>query len=320
MVIAPRQTSHGAEPLVSVVLPTHNRADLLRRAISSVLAQTHRALELIVVDDASTDHTPDVVATCDDSRLRYVRLERNRRAAAARNVGIRLARGELVAFQDDDDIWLIDKLRQQVARMKTAPLNVVLCLCGHFWVSDAEVRIVGNPEVFTGLDFRRGPLGGFGLIATPSWLVRRASLERAGLFDERMQSLDDWELALRLKQLGNFQFVDKPLFIHDRAAGGAMWRNRSVFSSDMRLILAKHGELWRGAPEMLAPLQLVVAKSEAEFHSLRESRIWLLRSLRLDPRQPKAWILLAATMMGRHLVHTAITLWRRVAFTIRGRR
>src|SRR5690349_21057547 len=83
-------------PLVSVIMPTHNREALLPRAIKSVLDQTYRNLELFVIDDASTDNTPAVVRRFDDPRLHYIRLEKNSRAAAARNVGIKASKGELL--------------------------------------------------------------------------------------------------------------------------------------------------------------------------------------------------------------------------------
>src|SRR5215218_7102231 len=94
------------EPAVSVVIPTYNRAPLLGRSIRSVLAQCYEDFEVIVVDDGSTDDTAEVVAGFRDARVSYVRLARNTGAGAARNVGIRLARGGFLAFQDSDDEWM----------------------------------------------------------------------------------------------------------------------------------------------------------------------------------------------------------------------
>jgi glycosyltransferase involved in cell wall biosynthesis len=302
--------SGPAGPLVSVILPTHNRASLLPRAIASVLAQTHANLELIVVDDASSDDTPRVVGTFADPRLRYVRLEQNRRAAAARNVAIGMARGALIAFQDDDDVWLVDKLRRQVECLERADERVGLCLCAHLRIGPTSVIRVGSPDAFRDLDFRRGPLAGFGLIATPSWLARRRALEAAGLFDERLRCWDDWEFALRISQHAQFAYVDEPLFLHDRVLGGAMWRNEAAYSHDMRIILGRHGAFWQDHPRQLAALQFIVARSEARFHSVREARRWLYRALRLDPLQPKAWALLLGTLGGTATVGTMTAAWR----------
>ena len=102
--------------LVSVILPTFDRAELLPRSIGSVLAQTDGHLELIVVDDGSSDDTEGVVARLADPRVRYLRLPENRGLPAARNAGIAIARGEYVAFQDSDDVWAPDKLARVVVQ------------------------------------------------------------------------------------------------------------------------------------------------------------------------------------------------------------
>ena len=108
-------------PHVSVVLPTFDRADTLLRSVASVLDQTYRNLELIVVDDGSTDHSAALIGDVKDARLRYVKLTRNRGQAAARNVGISESRGDLIAFQDSDDTWQSDKLEQQVNVLAANP-------------------------------------------------------------------------------------------------------------------------------------------------------------------------------------------------------
>jgi glycosyltransferase involved in cell wall biosynthesis len=103
-----------SDPLISVVLPFYNREDVLGEAIRSVLEQTFTDLELILVDDGSTDQSPDVARSLRDERLRHHRLPTNRGVSAARNAGIALARGRFLAFQDSDDRWLPDKLRAQL--------------------------------------------------------------------------------------------------------------------------------------------------------------------------------------------------------------
>lgn len=109
------------EPRVSVVIPTFNRARFLPDAIRSVLRQTHRDIELIVVDDGSTDHTREVLAGFDDARLCLVFIERSRSPARARNVGVARATGQFVAFLDSDDVWLPEKLERQLAALLASP-------------------------------------------------------------------------------------------------------------------------------------------------------------------------------------------------------
>src|SRR5262245_49867936 len=100
------------DPMVTVVIPTRNRACVLRRAVDSVLRQTVTDFELIVVDDASTDGTEALVGSIRDSRVRYIKCRNGVGASAARNIGIRAARGRFVAFQDSDDEWLPAKLER----------------------------------------------------------------------------------------------------------------------------------------------------------------------------------------------------------------
>ena len=109
------------KPTVSVILATYNRGYILRQAIMSVLMQTYKDLELIVVDDGSTDNTQDLLRSIKDPRLRVVTLKHNSGISAARNAGIRIARGEFIGSQDSDDVWLAEKLEKQVKALATAP-------------------------------------------------------------------------------------------------------------------------------------------------------------------------------------------------------
>ncbi|MBC7224455.1 MAG: glycosyltransferase family 2 protein, partial [Anaerolineae bacterium] len=113
--------AESAAPLVSVITPTYNRAALLPRSMESVLSQDFADLELIVVDDGSTDRTPQVVAQFADPRLRYIRFAENRGIGAARHAGVEASQGDLIAFNDSDDVWLPGKLAYQVALFQRHP-------------------------------------------------------------------------------------------------------------------------------------------------------------------------------------------------------
>ena len=105
---------------VSVILPTYNRAEILKKSIDSVLMQSYPEFELLIVDDGSTDNTKELVASYEDSRIRYLYTEINRGAAAARNFGIENASGnaDFIAFEDSDDLWHKDKLKKQIKEME----------------------------------------------------------------------------------------------------------------------------------------------------------------------------------------------------------
>ena len=111
-------------PKVSVVVLTHNRPDMLCRAVSSILNQTFQDFEIVLVDDASTDNTPEVVRGLGDARIKYIRHKENRGEAAAANTGVTSSSGEYIAFLHDDDEWLPEKLGQQVRLLESSPPTV----------------------------------------------------------------------------------------------------------------------------------------------------------------------------------------------------
>lgn len=212
----PLETLHAAEsllsaelhdsPLVSVVIPTYNRAKVVERALKTAFDQTYRNLEIIVVDDGSTDDTEAALAPYQD-RIRYY-YQKNQGASAARNRAIQEARGKYIAFLDSDDEWLPAKVEKQVALLESRPdLSFVACL------STDEHR------TYTGYDdhdkqFLKFLLQPFTQNMT-RYVVRRECFEQHGLFDTSIHGPEDWELWLRLLQRGcRFGFVPDVLMIY----------------------------------------------------------------------------------------------------------
>jgi glycosyltransferase involved in cell wall biosynthesis len=212
----------ATDPQVSVVIPTYNRADLLGRAIASVLAQTYSDFELFVVDDGSRDHTASVVERFGDPRIHLVRLPTNRGQSAATNAGIACARGAWIAFLDSDDEWLPQKLEWQMDRVGREPdaqPAVVYCACYRQRPNEkSQVRPKGAlPEgdvIDSLLSNKQAP--------TPSaYMVRRDALEEVGGFDETLPAAVDIDLWLRLARAGHhFAAVAEPLVVkHDHGRG-----------------------------------------------------------------------------------------------------
>ena len=113
--------------MISVVIPSYNRENTISNSIESVLKQTYSDIEVIVVDDGSTDKTEDIVKGIGDNRIRYIKLEKNSGACVARNIGIMNANGSYIAFQDSDDIWHPDKLEKQYQAIKKYNADLVFC-------------------------------------------------------------------------------------------------------------------------------------------------------------------------------------------------
>ncbi|HUS09850.1 MAG TPA: glycosyltransferase [Pyrinomonadaceae bacterium] len=197
-------------PTVSVVIPTYNSAHFLPKALASVQAQQWPALEIIVVDDGSTDGTETVVSGLSGTGdLRFIRQE-NAGAASARNTGIASAKGEWIAFLDADDVWLPGKLRAQFAELQNQPdaafsyTDVTL----RFASGDQSELECGN----VGLPLLTQLVGG-NLFATPTVLVRRDCLERVGLFDAQLRTGEDWDLWMRLAAHFEHVRVARPLTV-----------------------------------------------------------------------------------------------------------
>lgn len=197
-------------PTVSVVIPTYNRADLIGRAIRSVLAQTWTDWELVVVDDCSQDATADVVRSFADPRIRLIRHERNRGESGGRNTGIAEARGPYVAFLDSDDEWLPAKLEKQLAALRAQ--NGDVCYCQAY----SEVRR-GEFEVQPREPYRSGSLLRHLVCEAdaamqPSSLVFKREWGTLG-FDETMPIHPDWDWLLRVRErTDRFVFVPEPLY------------------------------------------------------------------------------------------------------------
>ncbi len=170
--------------LVSVIIPVHNCEAYLAEAIASVLAQTYRPLETIVVDDGSTDRTADVARRFQDA-VEYHRLT-HRGAGAARNTGVDLAQGDYIAFLDADDLWRQDKLARQMARFdESAALDMVFGHVEHFISPELEAHVAQR------IACPSGPMPGY---CASSMLAKRGVLERVGRFQENLRVAEfvDW--------------------------------------------------------------------------------------------------------------------------------
>ena len=242
----------GPAPLVSVILPVHDRADIVHHAIASVLGQSVRDLELLVVDDGSSDALDDALQRFRDPRLRLLRQPTNRGAAAARNLGLRAAAGRYLAFIDSDDCWLPGSLAARLKALETAPeeAGLVFGRLEHV-TAGGRVRIEGTPPP---LDTKRAMLERNLIVGTPGVMLRRRVLETVGLFDEGMPACEDYDYWLRVALRFGVVFVDRPLFQwHDASAAGPSGRLRRL-SSDVAgnmaardRLYAKHGVAMRRA-------------------------------------------------------------------------
>jgi len=196
--------------MITVVIPVHNRAQLIARAITSVVSQTLPAHEIVVIDDGSTDHTAEVVndLTKSLSNLRLIPLKENVGAAEARNIGIEKARGDLIAFLDSDDVWYPEKLNKQVKEFK-ASKNIVAVFCGLVATNSGTGRCsyhIPKPKIDL-VDLYHGNL----LTTMSCALISKKTLLDIGGFDVSLPPCEDWDLFIRLAEVGKISVVQETL-------------------------------------------------------------------------------------------------------------
>jgi len=233
-------------PLVTVIIPTYNRADLLPRAVRSVLNQTYASLELLVVDDGSTDETAEVMKGFEDPRVRFLRLEKNQGQCAAMNAGIKAARGEWMCFLDSDDEYLDTCIEKQMAVVQAADselLGVVYVLSGE---RTPDGRMI--PAHFNTLqgDVYAGALTQGYVAPSITLLIRRTCFDTVGLWDTEFRCFQDDDLCIRLAKQYRFEVVREVLAVVHRDAAGQLTRNRSQYAAGWYQLIQKHeGEILR---------------------------------------------------------------------------
>ena len=240
-----------ALPKVSVIIPTHNRANVIQRALHSVLHQTYENLEVIVVDDASTDNTAEIIHAINDKRIIFLRQEARHGAAVARNIGIHQATGEFIAFQDSDDEWLNKKLEKQMAVMLQSSDAVGVVYSGFLRFEDKSAKYFPSKRVEPKSGSILRPLLSGNFVTTQAVVIRKQCLLKSGLFDEKLPRLQDWELFLRLAELYEFVCVDEPLLVafHSKKSITA---DSTLFPVALKMLLEKHENKFRHHPIILA--------------------------------------------------------------------
>ncbi|MEA1956081.1 MAG: glycosyltransferase family A protein [Campylobacterota bacterium] len=191
---------------ISVVIPTYNRYEFLKRALSSVYSQTEIPSEVIVIDDGSTDKTSQIQK--DFSQIKYF-YQKNSGVSSARNLGIQKASFEWVAFLDSDDEWHPHKLKEQVAFHKQNP-DILMSYTDERWIRDAkEIKIPKKFKKYGGEIFSE--CLSHCIIAPSATIVHKSLLEKVDLFDEELEVCEDYDLWLRIAIEHNIGLVDKKL-------------------------------------------------------------------------------------------------------------
>jgi len=193
--------------LISIVIPTYNRPELLKKAIQSVLDQTYTNFEIIIIDDSSTKDNEKNIKSFNKKNIIYIKNKTRKGGGYSRNIGIKKAKGEFIAFLDDDDEWMPQKLEKQLKAFNSPKLGIVVC-----YSLDKRydrVRISKPPE---NVDHKY-LLKSFNLSSTSTYMVKKETLDKVGYFDTKLPSAQEYDLALRITKYYTVKTVPEILMI-----------------------------------------------------------------------------------------------------------
>ena len=284
---------------VSVIIPTHNRAELLRCAIASALEQTFKDLEIIVADDNSTDHTREVVRSFQDRRIKYIRKDDNTGPSATRNTAILASGSEYIAFLDDDDEWLPDKLQKQVKLLDKSLPNICGVYSNRLVIDKLSDRIISaNPrsEKLSGNLLYQLAIGN--PIHTSTVLIRKRCLQEVGLFDETISYMEDRDLWIRLSSNWDFEYIDDPLTIAHVHKQGHLSRSLEGQTAGREKLLERYNHLFKKNRKNLGKLYIHQGVQYCQSKRMRKGRKNIVRGLRLYPYTVKAYLHFLASLFG----------------------
>lgn len=237
-------------PLVSAIITTHNRLELLKRAIQSVNNQTYPNIELIVVSDNSNDGTNEWLEKNNIKKI-LISEQNSKGGNYARNLGIKASNGFFIAFLDDDDYWMKDKIMKQVETIQKSGNGFVHCGIQYEYIYEDNNKLEDdNPKVFIG-NTHEGDLSRVILYQitalTSSILVKREILELCGYFDENCKFWQEYELTIRIAQKTNFDYIKEPLFVYriNKQDKNRLSNKFFEWKNSVKYIHHKHHNLYR---------------------------------------------------------------------------
>jgi len=249
--------------MISIIVPTYNRADLLPQAVESVMKQTYSNWELLIVDDGSTDNTEQALQKYLSNKIRYVKCPHSGLPAIVRNVGIREARGKWIAFLDSDDVWLPEKLERQIQIIRNRPDVSLVCTNTYRKTNDDEMKeYFSIPDKKASIYLESLLLENF--VVTSTVLVSKDCLLGMGGYNESpdFQAVEDYDLWLRLSMNHKIEYLSEPLVIYRDVP------KESIRGSQSRLAY------WKGILKIYRNLKKVRVQQGLQENRLLETRIF----------------------------------------------
>ena len=227
------------ESLISVVIPTYNRANTILQSVNSVLNQTYKNIELIVVDDCSTDDTEKIIAGIQDSRVKFYRLEKNSGACTARNLGIEKASGKYIAFNDSDDKWLPEKLEKQLSFLLENNCDITVCSMNVFEeVTEKKMYVFPDSAKLNGKKISFNELLKYNCTST-QLIFGKEECFKNNLFDSSMPRFQDWDECLKLSKKYSLCFQNE-ILVETFQQQDSITKNPQKGVRGMEMLFEKH--------------------------------------------------------------------------------
>lgn len=284
-------------PFVSIIIPTYNRANLIKRAINSILDQSYINYEIIVVDDGSTDNTKEVIESFNEDKISYYIHKKNKGAAAAMNTGIKYSQGDFVAFQGSDDKWIPKKLEKEMNVFLDSSDNVGVVYSGYWYLKNDKKIYIPSPKITKKEGNIHYELLRGNFVSGLS-IIRKKCFKKVGLFDENLPNLEDWELYIRISKYFSFGFIDEPLSTA-YCSSDSETINYSKNLKSSEIILKKHFEDFNKNKEILAVNNANIGLYAFVDGDERKSRKYLMKAIKYNPINIKYWLVYITSFIGK---------------------
>lgn len=290
-------------------MPVYNRQDTILRSINSVLEQTYSNFEFIIVDDDSSDQTKDIIQSIEDHRIKYVPLQQNVGASAARNIGIDYANGRWIAFHDSDDLWEPSKLKKQVDLINDKSPSIIFTSFIRY--RNGIQEHIPKPGMIIKENIHKELLRG-NFIATPTVLLPKEVLSVTGSFNEKMPRLQDWELWLRISLYFPIIWIDEPLV-------KAFYTEKSI-SSDSGSLIESYEKIWDmhkklfidAGPVYAAHFLFSFGHNLSLYGDIKKGRAMIVSSLKYNFYSIKQIVCLFLNLSGGFMYKVAYRIFKKI--------